>query len=230
LVVNVEGDTNANASQEAAADSPRVLPLTPMDKKLGGEWTLTMLPSHLALADAPGAQPYVILREQLMKSVTLIEAPRVLVIEKPRKLMFKMTPEGAKVLADWIGNSFLASFYLKRRYTWVSLWAFLWVFGSIATLITPPRGETPHLDVTGFSLGLALLVASAFARWRPHPLLFLVDAIWFSCVAVQLTSSVLVRGSSYGWFAMVALMIWMAITGVKHFFRFREVRLYPSRI
>lgn len=202
------------------------MPLTPIDKKCGGQWTLTLLPSHLALADAPDAQPYVILREQLMKSVMLMEGARVLAVEKPRKLMFKLTADGVKSLADWIGLPFLASFYLKRRYSWVSLWAFLWVFGSLATWIAPPQNQiAPHFDVVSFSLGVTLLIASAFARWRPHPILFLVDGIWFATVAVSLTINVLHRGNSKGWLVLGALTVWLAVTGVKHFIRFRGTAL-----
>ena len=190
---------------------------------------LTLHPTHLALADAPGAQPYVLLREQLMKSVVLMEGTRTLVVEKPRKVMFKLTPDGAKALAGWMGEPFLALFYLKRRYTWVSLWAFLWVIGSLVTLFPAPRsGIAPHFDLTFFLLGVALLVASGFARWRPHPVLFLVDGIWFACVAVHLTADVLLHGRSKAWLVFAALMVWMAVTGLKHFIRFRKTKLEPQ--
>jgi hypothetical protein len=228
--VNGESAPTSISSEPAATNALTILPLTEIGKKTGGQWTLTLLPSHLALADAPGAQPYVILREQLMKSVVFMEGTRAFVVQQPRKIMFKLTPAGVKAVADWIGKPFLASFYLKRRYSWVSLWAFLWVFGSLATLMPPARSEIePHFDLMSFLLGVTLLTASAFARWRPHPILFLVDAIWFSWVAVNLSVNVLVNGRSKGWLVLVALMAWMAVTGVKHFFRFRGTKLEPWR-
>ena len=68
--------------------SPPVLPLREIGKKTG-DWTLTLLPSHLALAEAPGAQPYVILREQIMKTVVLMESTRALMVQRPSKLTSK---------------------------------------------------------------------------------------------------------------------------------------------
>jgi hypothetical protein len=210
----------------AATNSPPIFSLTEIGKKTG-EWTLTLLPSHLALADAPGAQPYVILREQIMKTVVVMEATRALVVQQPQKLVFKLTPEGMAALADWIGKPFLAAFYLKRRYAWVSVWALLWVGGSLTTLITPARdGSGPHFELFGFLLGLTLLAASAFARWRPHSILFLVDSLWFCTVAVQLTVSI-TQGRSKGWYLVVIILVVAAVSGFKKFFRFRGIKLAP---
>lgn len=190
---------------------------------------MTLHPSHLALADAPGARPYVLLPEQLMKSVTLMEGMRTLVIDQPRKIMFKLTPAAVTALAEWIGKPLLASFYLKRRYLWALPWAILWVVASLASLLPSPHGGTaPRFDAMGFILGLTLIVAWAFARWRPHPILFLVDSVWFSWVAVNLTLSVL-QGRSQGWLLLVPLLLWMAVTGVKHFVRFRGTQLEAPR-
>ena len=80
----------------------------------------------------------------------------------------------------------------------------------------------------GFVLGLVLVGAWAFAKWRPHPVLFLVDGIWFSWVAVNLSLSVL-RGQSKGWLVLVPLLAWMAVTGLKHFLRFRGTKLENER-
>ncbi len=223
------GESASLSSEPAATGAPTVLPLREIGKQTG-QWTLTLHPAHLALADAPGAQPYVLLREQLMKSVVLMEGTRALVVQQPHKVMFKLTPDGVRALAEWIGRPFLASFYLKRRYTWVSLWAFLWVVGSLATLLPAPRfGITPQFDLTIFLLGVALLVAAGFAKWRPHPILFLVDGIWFACVAVHLAVNVLTHNRSRAWLVFAAVMIWMAVTGVKHFIRFRGTKLEPER-
>jgi len=201
-----------------------VLPLTEIGKKTG-EWTLTLLPSHLALADAPGAQPYVILREQVMKTAILMESTRAFVVQQPRRVMFKLTPAGVTALAEWIGKPFLAGFYLKRRYSWVSLWAFLWVAGSLMTLVAPAQdGRAVPFDLVGFLLGLTLLGASVIARWRPHPALFLVDSIWFFSVSLRLLGDIL-HGRSKGWLILVALLVWTGVTGFRHFLRFRNIKV-----
>jgi hypothetical protein len=211
---------------EPAVDSPPVFPLKENGKSTG-QWTLTIHPSHLALADAPGAQPYVILRGQFMKPVMFMEGLRAIAVETPRRTIFKLPPEGAGALADWLGKPFLAAFYLKRRYAWVLPWAFLWVMGSVITLMPSPRsGISPHFDVTSFVLGSVLLVCCMFAKWRPHPVLFLVDSFWFATIAINLTVSV-IFGHSKGWLVLVALMVWMTVTGFKHYFRFRGTKIQP---
>lgn len=226
----MNSESGAETTTPAVSSVPVTLPLTPVDQKVGGQWTLTLHPAHLALADAPGAQPYVILRDQLMKSVTLMEGMRALGVERPSKLIFRLTPEGVKVLADWIGKPFLASFYLKRRYTWITFCAIIWLFGSLAPFLAPdPNSPARSIDVVGLIFGLSLLVASAFARWRPHPVLFLADAVWFACLAVNQTMNILSQGRSNFWFLLVALMIWVSSTGVRHFIRFRGTKIEPFR-
>jgi hypothetical protein len=95
------------------------------------------------------------------------------------------------------------------------------------TLFPSPRsGISPHFDVTSFTLGMILTVSCAFAKWRPHPVLFLVDSVWFSLIAINLTVDV-AFGRSRGWLVLVGLMVWMAVTGFKHYLRFRGTKIQP---
>jgi hypothetical protein len=227
MLMRVNGDNASPPTpiEPATTESPTVLPLTEMGKKTAGHWTLTLNPSHLALAEGPGERPYVLLREQLMKSVILMESTRALVVQQPRKIMFKLALADVKTLADWMGKPFLAAFYLKRRYAWVAPWAILWVLGSLITLMpSSGSGMAPQFDAVSLALGTMLLAACGFARWRPHPILFLVDSIWFAGVAISFATSV-VQGRSKGWLALVVLLAWMSVTGFKHFLRFRATKL-----
>ena len=227
--MNGESVPSSTCPEPATTVSPVVLPLTTVDKKSGGPWTLTLHPPHLALADAPGSQPYVILREEMMKSATLIEGMRVFALTKPRKATFKLAPEGVTALAEWIGQPVLAAYYLRRRYGWVLPVAIIWVIGSL-----PLGGDTASgvaavpFDPVGLGLGLTLIVSWAFAKWRPHPLLFLIDSLWFLCLAGYLVKDV-IGGRSKGWLVLVALLVWMTITGLKHFARFRGTGIAPLR-
>ena len=83
----------------------------------------------------------------------------------------------------------------------------------------------------GLTLGgfMVLLVASAFARWRPHPVLFLLDGVWFAVVAVRLAINILQHTRNNFWFIMVALLIWLSVTGVRHFLRFRGTKIVPLK-
>src|SRR5215469_5862618 len=150
-----------------------VFPVREVGPKARQQWWLTILPSHLALADAPGAQPYVILREQMMKSVIFTEGLRTLALKEPRNVHLSLTSEATKAVAEWIGRPFLASFYMNRRYRMVLPWALIWILASL--LPVPGTGLQFFLDPVPLILGLVLLAMWGIAKWRPHPVLFLVD-------------------------------------------------------
>jgi hypothetical protein len=205
-------------------NAPVVLPLKEIGQK-GKEWSLTLHPAHLALAESADERPYVILREQVMKSATLIEGMRAFAINEPRKLSFKLSPEAVTALAEWIGEPVLAAFYLKRRYGWVLPVAIIWILGSLPLPGNPDRNmASVPLDLFGLALGLVLVVSWAFAKWRPHPALFLVDSLWFAAMGVQLVLNV-IGGRSKGWLVLVGLLLWLVVTGLRHFVRFRGTRL-----
>jgi len=69
-------------------------------------------------------------------------------------------------------------------------------------------------------------ITGGLAKWRPHPILFLVDSLWFASVAINLSISIL-YGRSAGWLVLVTLMVWMTMTGIKHYRRFRGVKIVP---
>jgi hypothetical protein len=187
-------------------------------------WFLTLHPSHLTLADAPGVQPYVILRDQLMKTAVLHEGIRCFSIEQPRKIIFKLERADVARLADWIGVTLLCQFFLRRRFSLILPWACLWILGGLVSLLPSPDGRPgPRFQVASIVWGLVLVGAWAMAKWRPHPGLFLVDALWFSWVGINLALSVW-HGRSRWWLLLVVLLVWMGLAAFKHFFRFRRVR------
>ncbi len=103
-------------------------------------------------------------------------------------------------------------------------------FGSSAPCPFPgnPEAGTPAypLDLVGLVLGIALVVAWAFAKWRPHSILFLVDSIWFLFIAGYLAYDV-IQGRSKLWLILLPPLLWMVVTGFKSFARFRMTRLTP---
>jgi len=193
--------------------------------KKDARWRLAVRPGDLALYEGDDPQPYVILRERVMKDVMFAEGMRALGINKPKKLTFKLTPEAGRALAEWIGKPALASFYLKRRYAWVLPLAVIWIIGALPVPGNVEAGIEPKpLDAMGLGLGLTLLVAWAFAKWRPHPLLFLVDSIWFLWLTAYLVHDIW-QGRSAWWLILVALLLRLVVTGIKHFRRFRGTRI-----
>jgi len=158
-----------------------------------------------------------------------MEGIRAFVVQQPRKVNFKLTPQGVAALAEWIGKPVLAAYYMRRRYSWVLPVAVIWVLGSLPLKGDPASGAAAvPFDPVALALGLTLIVSWAFAKWRPHPLLFLIDSLWFLCLAGYLVGDV-IGGRSQGWLVLVALLVWMVITGLRHFTRFRGTTLAPMR-
>jgi len=188
-------------------------------------WTLTLHPRHLALLDPTGAEPHIVSHQDMLTAATLLEGMRTLAFTKPVKLNFKLPPETQTALVQWIGRPALARTYLKRRYAWVLPFAIIWVFSSMPVPGDPTAGRAPlPFDLFGLCLGMTLIVTWAWAKWRPHPALFLVDSFWFLAMAVHLAFEV-AGGRSIFWLLWVALLLWMVVTGFKLFVRFKGVRL-----
>jgi len=216
----VNGAETFDAAKEPPAGFPTVVPIEEVGKP-SRPWKLMLYPAHLALEPAPDIPPYLILREHMMKSATVIEGMRVLAVSKPIKASFKLTPATAALLTDWIGKPALAACYLRRRYAWVLPVAVIWVFGSLPMKGDPDAGtDSIPFDPFGLVLGLILVASWAWAKWRPHPTLFLVDSTWFLLMGGYLLKDV-AGGRNKAWLALVVLLLWMAVTGVKHFVRFR---------
>jgi hypothetical protein len=222
----MDNDSNAPPAPQASlgGSSDREFAIEEMANS-NRHWRLVIRSSDLALYEPEDPQPFVLLREQLHTDVMLSEGLNVLAIKKPRKLTFRLTQEATSAVVAWLGEGSLASFYLKQRYSWVLAIAIIWIIGSLPLPGESDQGvEAVPMDGFGLALGLVLAIAWAFAKWRPHPALFLVDSLWFLCLSVYLTLEVW-NGRSMLWMILVAILLWMAIKGFKHFSRFRRTRM-----
>jgi len=104
----------------------------------------------------------------------------------------------------------------------------LWILGGLVSLLPAALGSMGSgFEVSSLAWGLALVGAWAMSKWRPHPGLFLVDALWFSWVGINLSLSIW-HGQSRWWLLLVVLLLWMGLVGFKHFFRFRGMKLLPE--
>lgn len=211
---------------QPAAPAARVLPLKELNAR-GKEWTLTIHAEHLALAESAEGRPFVILRPQMMKTAVLAEGIRALVLTQPLKMTFKLPSETVAALAEWIGKGTLARHYLKQRYGLMLPAAILCMVGSLPLAGNPAAGvQAIPFNPLSLTLGILLAVSWAFAKWRPRPLLFLTDSIWFTAMGAQLIASV-INGRSKGLLVLLPLLLWMVVRGVKHFHRFRGTTIPP---
>jgi hypothetical protein len=212
------------SSQRPTASAPVVLQLTEVTtaKK---PWTLTLYPEHLALSDSADGQPYIILRQQLLQSASLAAGVQILALRAPIKMTFRLSKEGATAFADWIGKPTLASYYLKQRYSWLLPLAILMVIGSVPLPADASSGATAiPFNPLGFGLGIGLAISWALAKWRPHPVLFLVDSVWLTIYSAQLVLRVVNGGSKFP-LIFLPLLLWMVLKGFNHFSQFRNTRL-----
>jgi hypothetical protein len=210
--------------QTSSADGALAIPLTEIGKP-ADQWTLTLCPDHVELKPEAGGEATGILRRELMKTVILAEGLNALLVNKPFKKNFKLDPADTARIASWIGLPVLAAGYLRRRYSWVLPVAIIWIIGSFPAPGDLEQGIEPQsFDPVGFALGGTLVLAWAFAKWRPHPMLFLVDSIWFLIMSIHLVMSVL-DGWHKAWLLLLLPLLWMTVTGIKHFLRFNGVRM-----
>jgi hypothetical protein len=214
-----------NSAAATPVASFEVVELNQAQKK----WQLAVYEGHLALSNAPGAQPYVLLRAGFPKEFNFAERLRALSVIKPFKVTLKLTPEATTAVAHWFGDSFLAATYLKRRFSFVLPWAILWLLMALPLPGNPAQGIAPKsFHPVDFGMALGLVGAWALARWRPHSGLFLVDGLWFGYLTVHLTLSV-VAGKNKLWLILVMALASMSITGLQHFLRFRRTRIQPLK-
>jgi len=218
--MKTESDADEPLAEEGPTDMERVFSVEEVGKP-DQRWRVVIRPGDLALYEGDDPQPFIILREQMQNDVILIEGMHVLTLRKPKKVSLKLSPPASQAIADWIGAPALAGHYLKRRYSWVLPVAIIWILGSLPLPGDPESGvEAVPLDGIGIALGMALLISWAFSKWRPHPILFLVDSIWFLCLAGYLTYDVW-NGRSKLWMILVGLLLWMVLTGFQHYTRFK---------
>jgi hypothetical protein len=206
-----------------------VLPLKQMTRGTP-EWSLALYPAHLALAQSPNAQPFVIVREQMMKTAVLVDMPPMLTLTKPFKASFALSPDAWNKLAEWIGKPLLAQHALKRRYSWILPAAFLWMFSSLPLPANAAAGLAAiPFDPVALTLGVLLAGGWAFAKWCPHPVLFLVDSLWFFAMGAHLIPKVLYEGRSKGWLALLPVVLWLGFTGIRNFQRYRGLEISRAR-
>ncbi len=189
-------------------------------------WRLEIRQADLALFEGNDPHPYIILRDHFCTDRLFFDDHiKALVLKKPKKVTLKLTPEATKALADWIGESILAGLCLKRRYAWVLPVAIVWLLGSLPISGNPDAGiQARGVDLPGLGMGLVLVITWALAKWRPNGILFLVDSVWFLCLSAYIGWDV-VNGRSKFWLIFVAWALWMVVSGIRYFARFRNTQV-----
>jgi hypothetical protein len=229
---------NAETIQPAAGNpvDPAVLVIHELGKeKENKPWLLTVYRSHMTLGEHAGEPPHVILRSEIMKSVMISEGLGILSVQQPAKMNFKLSRDEMREVVNWIGVEFLCRFYLTRRFKMIVPWAVLMILVGLVSLAEAQWAEGMDSNrfrlvthsisaVSSMCLGAILFACWAISKWRPHPALFLFDGLWFVGVGINLALGVL-QGRSAWLLILAVTLCWGGLIGLKHFVRFRKVRL-----
>ena len=192
-------------------------------------WKLTLLEGLLRLEREDGSESHEIARSEYGGDLDLrkmLGSSHALVVKMPKSKAFQLDAEAYQVVEDWLRPYTRADVatILRARLKWTLPIALLFMVTSIPLPGDPEQGvPAVPLDLVGFALGAGLIALGVLARKRPHPVLFLADAIWFLLLAVQNVWMVAARGSSPWWMLFSAFLIWVAMTPLGFYRRFRSV-------
>jgi hypothetical protein len=186
------------------------------------QWTMELHSSHLALRPMDEEQPYVFLRADLFKKVDFMPRARLLMVKEPFKLGFKLSAEAMSAFTTWVGTpgQEQLAIVLKRRYALSLPVAALFIITSLPMAGDPGAGvQALQFKPLNFLLGFSLAVMWLFSKIKPHPVLFLLDAVWMFTLAGYLAVQVL-QGRSLWWSVFMIALVWLAIGGLTRFRQF----------
>jgi hypothetical protein len=192
-------------------------------------WHLQLRSDGLQLRPAEGdpidlSRPEV---ESVTEIVPLWGGQSVLVVRarKRKKVQLKLTPDQRMAVEAWLGPPTINQLraVLRRRYAFGLPIAILFLLLSIPLPADPAIGAAAHpFDPIWATLGVGLLLLWVASRLRPSPVLLLLDAAWFLVMALLHVRDLLAGTASAFVLLLVALGVYLAITGVKQFKRYRN--------
>lgn len=181
-------------------------------------WTLRLFPDGLRLApQREGVPPIHLLRAEVPTYAQLLDfgvTRRTLAVRKPVKRAFKLDPPAWSALTEWVGRDTRLRMALRQRLGYGVPLGLLVLATSIPLSGDPEAGiPAVPFDPLAATLGTLLVASALLARWRPHPVLFLVDSAWFAALA----ASIVVRvafGDNPLWLILVVLQLLLVWSGL----------------
>lgn len=194
-----------------------------------GTWTVSLNTDSLTLAAVDGAESFQIPRAEAEEKAELRESrltnPFLIVSIPKKKVIFKLNRTQADSFKDWLGPPTMIGLRaaLKPRLRWSLPIGILFVVASLPLPANPEAGleAVPFDPVLGL-FGVSLLVLSILTRIWHQRILFLLDGIWFSLLALHVAAGVL-RGDSSWWAIVVILLIIGAKSGFSEYRRFASL-------
>jgi hypothetical protein len=182
------------------------------------KWRILLYCDLFELEPADG-RPYVIYRDEVPERVQKFESGlflrnSIMVMIGKKNTVFQLSPDAFSAVNAWIGppGEEDLQWALKRRLKWVTPIGLLFVFGSL------PIGHL-EWDPVALSLGLGLILTARLAKLWPSRSFFLLDSLWFACLAAN---SIWLLTEDWGWWRcfMLVLQLLCVRSGWREYRRF----------
>jgi len=203
-----------------------------------GIWKVTLEADALTLAavDGPPSESIQILRADAEEKIELHEwlFVRMLVITiQKERVDVELERSQVALLKEWLGPPTIRRLKvaLRRRLKWCLPVGIMFVFTSIPLPADPEVGlEAVPFDAVSAFLGASLIAITILTRIWFRRILFLLDGVWFSLLALDVTVGIF-RGDSLWWAISVIALILGAKGGFSEYQRFASVpHHYETRI
>ena len=203
-----------------------------------GIWKVTLEADALTLAAVEGGESIQILRADAEEKIVLVVhewlSVRILEITiQKEKVRFELERSQVALLKEWLGPPTIRGLKvaLKKRLIWCLPVGILFVFTSIPFPANPEAGlEAVPFDAVSAFLGVSLIAVSILTRIWFRRILFLLDGVWLSLLALDVTVGIF-RGDSLWWAISVIALILGAKGGFSEYQRFASVpHHYETRI
>ncbi len=195
-----------------------------------GIWKVTLEADALTLAavDGPPSESIQILRADAEEKIELHEwlFVRMLVITiQKERVDVELERSQFALLKEWLGPPTIRGLKvaLKKRLKWCLPVGIMFVFTSIPLPANPEAGlEAVPFDAVSAFLGASLIAITILTRIWFRRILFLLDGVWLSLLALDVTVGIF-RGDSLWWAISVIALILGAKGGFSEYQRFASV-------
>ena len=193
-----------------------------------GTWAVTLGDETLTVASVEGDDSFVISKEETARKIELQKlmfAPHLIIKIDKKQIAFKLDKPNMASLQQWLGPPTIQDLKvaLARRLRWCLSMGILFVVTSIPLSADPQSGmEAVPFNLVSALLGASLIAIVIIARFWQHRILFLLDGIWFSLLAIDVAVDIF-HGRSIWWFIIVLLLIQAAVAGFSEYKRFAHM-------
>ena len=192
-----------------------------------GVWTVTLSTDELKIIAVDGSESFQIARADAEEKTELRESritkPFLIVSFPKKKVVFQLDHDQVAPYKAWLGPPTMKGLKLalRRRLRWSLPIGVLFVIISIPLPADPETGlEAVPFDAISAFLGVSLIGLGILSRFWPRRILFFLDGIWFSLLALDVAMGIFTGRDSTWWAILVIVLIFVAKSGFSEYKRF----------